>query len=117
MPTFLSPTIFYSQALPKFLSPLDFHEDQNISWVFFNSCSFYIYLALEQFSSKEEKVLWALIFFKKGQAAKWSKNVFKYKADTSVMPDSCLGNKSDIFYHNNKNNQLERQVWPPRDNY
>jgi len=33
----------------------------------------------------------------------------------SVMPDSCLGNKSDIFHHNNENNQLERQVQPPRD--
>jgi len=33
------------------------------------------------------------------------------------MPDSCLGNKSDIFYHNNKNNQLERQVQLPRDDH
>ena len=32
-----------------------------------------------------------------------------------VMPDSHLGNKSDIFYHNNENNQLKRRVWPPRD--
>jgi len=32
-----------------------------------------------------------------------------------VMSDSCLGNKSDIFHHNNKNNQLERQVRPPKD--
>jgi len=32
-----------------------------------------------------------------------------------VTPDSHLGNKSDIFHHNNKNNQLERRVWPPRD--
>jgi len=32
-----------------------------------------------------------------------------------VMPDSCLGNKNDIFHHNNKNNQLERRVWPPKD--
>jgi len=32
-----------------------------------------------------------------------------------VMLDSCLGNKSDIFYHNNENNQLERQVRPPRE--
>jgi len=35
----------------------------------------------------------------------------------AVMPDSYLGNKSDIFHHNNKNNQLERRVWPPRDIY
>jgi len=47
--------------------------------------------------------------------------VFPLKSTTTlvqfydVMPDSHLGNKSDIFYHNNKNNQLERQVQPPRD--
>jgi len=34
-----------------------------------------------------------------------------------VMLDSCLDNKSDIFHHNNKNNQLERRVQPPRDIY
>jgi len=33
----------------------------------------------------------------------------------NVTPDSHLGNKSDIFHHNHKNNQLERRVWPPRD--
>jgi len=32
-----------------------------------------------------------------------------------VTPNSCLGNKSDIFHHNNKNNQLERRVWLSRD--
>jgi len=26
------------------------------------------------------------------------------KAKSTVMPDSCLGNKSDIFHHNNENN-------------
>jgi len=34
-----------------------------------------------------------------------------------VTLDSRLGNKSDIFHHNNENNQLERRVWPPRDVY
>jgi len=33
----------------------------------------------------------------------------------NIMPDSCLGNKSDIFYYNNENNQLKRQVQPPKD--
>jgi len=32
-----------------------------------------------------------------------------------VMLDSHSGNKSDIFHHNNENNQLERRVQPPRD--
>jgi len=33
----------------------------------------------------------------------------------SVTLDSHLDNKSDIFHHNHENNQLERQVQPPRD--
>jgi len=33
----------------------------------------------------------------------------------TVMLDSHLSHKSDIFHLNNKNNQLERQVWPPKD--
>jgi len=37
------------------------------------------------------------------------------KEHPNIMPDSCLGNKSDIFYHNNENNQLKRQVQPPKD--
>jgi len=28
--------------------------------------------------------------------------------DVTVTLDSCLGNKSDIFHYNNRNNQLER---------
>ena len=35
--------------------------------------------------------------------------------EAGVTPDSCLDNKSDIFHHNNENNQLKRQVRPPRD--
>jgi len=37
--------------------------------------------------------------------------------DGAVMLDSHLGNKRDIFYLNNKNNQLKRRVRPPRDIY
>jgi len=31
------------------------------------------------------------------------------------MPDSYLGHKSNYFHFNNENNQLKRQVQPPRD--
>jgi len=31
------------------------------------------------------------------------------------MPDSCLGEISDIFHYNNQNNQLEKRAWPSRD--
>jgi len=45
----------------------------------------YLCLALEQFSCDEEKIFWTLIFFKGGQAAKWSKNLFYQKVDTGIF--------------------------------
>jgi len=95
----------------------------------------YLHLAPEQFSCNKEKIFWTLAFFKGRWAAKWSENLFHQEADTgifpiqswtdfeqqfqsqffllnveadAVMPDSHLGNKRNIFYLNNKNNQLER---------
>jgi len=50
-----------------------------------NSCSLYIHLALEQFHDEEERILWALTFFKGGHAAKWSENVFCQEVDTGVF--------------------------------
>jgi len=35
----------------------------------------------------------------------------------AVTSDSYLGDRSDNFHHNNKNNQLKRQVQPPRDTH
>ena len=46
----------------------------------------YLHLALEQFSCDEEKILWTLTFFKDGRAARWSKNLFRQEADTSIFP-------------------------------
>ena len=54
--------------------------------MFLSSCSLYIHLALEQFYNKQEKILWALMFFKGGCAAKWSENIFRQEVDTSVFP-------------------------------
>jgi len=51
-----------------------------------NSCSLYIRLAPEQFHEEQEKILWALTFFKSGRAAKWSENMFCQEADTGVFP-------------------------------
>ena len=42
--------------------------------------------SLEQFYNEQEKILWALIFFKGGHATKWSKNVFHQKVNTGVFP-------------------------------
>jgi len=61
---------------PKLSSPLDFGGEYHNSRAFLNSCSLYIRLALEQFHDEEEKILWALTFFKSGCTAKWSENVF-----------------------------------------
>jgi len=70
----------------KLSCPLDFGGEHHNGCVFLNSCSLYIRLALEQFHNKEERVLWALTFFKSGRAAKWSENVFCQEADTGVFP-------------------------------
>ena len=71
---------------PKLSCPLDFSGECHNSCVFLNSCSFYISLAPEQFHDEEERILWALTFFKGGCATKWSKNVFRQEADTAVFP-------------------------------
>jgi len=46
----------------------------------------YLCLAPEQFTCDEEKIFWTLAFFKDRRAAKWSKNLFHQKADTSIFP-------------------------------
>jgi len=46
----------------------------------------YLHLALEQFSCDEEKIFWTLVFFKDGRATRWSENLFRQEADTSVFP-------------------------------
>jgi len=71
---------------PKLSCSLDFSGERHNSHAFLNSCSLYICLAPEQFHDKEERILWALTFFKSGRAAKWSENVLCQKADTGVFP-------------------------------
>ena len=39
-------------------------------------------------------------------------HVLRQSILADVIPNNCLGNKSNVFYYNNKNNQLKRQVWP-----
>ena len=56
----------WSRACPKLSFPPDFNGEQNSGQAFLNSCTLYICLAIEQFSYEEEKVLWALTFFKGG---------------------------------------------------
>jgi len=71
---------------PKLSCPPDFDGECHNSYAFLNSCSLYICLALEQFHNEEERILWALTFFKSGRAAKWSDNMFCQEVDTGVFP-------------------------------
>jgi len=71
---------------PKLPSPPDFSGKQSSRQAFLNSCTLYLRLALEQFTCDEEKIFWTLAFFKDERAAKWSENLFRQEADTSIFP-------------------------------
>ena len=63
-----APTV--RQMRPKLSCPPDFGGERHNGRAFLNSYSLYICLALEQFHDEEERILWALTFFKSGRAAK-----------------------------------------------
>ena len=84
--TSLSPTLTARRMRPKLSAPSDFSGERHNGRTFSNSCSLYIRLAPEQFYDEQEKILWALTFFKDGRAAKWSENVFYQEADTGIFP-------------------------------
>jgi len=84
-PVSLSPALTVRQTCPQLFCPPDFNGECHNGCIFFNSCFLYIRLALEQFHNKQERILWALTFFKGGRTAKWSKNVFRQKANTGVF--------------------------------
>jgi len=92
-----SPTPTAQRTHPKLFAPPDFSGERLNGRAFLNSCSLYIRLALEQFYDKQEKILWALTFFKDSCAAKWSENVFHQKADTSVFPIPTWGDFKQQF--------------------
>ena len=91
------PALTTRQTCPKLSCPLDFSRERHNSHAFLNSCSLYICLALEQFHNEQEKILWALTFFKGGCATKWSKNVFCQETDTGVFPIQTWGNFKQQF--------------------
>ena len=70
----------------KLFCPPDFSRERHNGHAFLNFCSLYIRLAPEQFHDEEERILWALTFFKSSCAAKWSENVFCQETDTGVFP-------------------------------
>ena len=89
--TSLSPTPMAWRTCPKLSSSPDFGREHYNGHAFLNSCSLYIHIALEQFYDKQEKILWALMFFKGGHTAKWSENIFCQEVDTGVFPMQTWG--------------------------
>jgi len=75
-PSVLSPLVSLPPAppvrrtRPKLSCPPDFNGERHNGHAFLNSCSLYIHLVPEQFYDKQERILWALTFFKGGCAAK-----------------------------------------------
>jgi len=96
-PTSPSPALMARRTRPKLSAPLDFSGERHNGRAFLNSCSLYICLAPEQFCNEQEKILWALTFFKDGHAAKWSENVFCQEADTGVFPIPIWGDFEQQF--------------------
>ena len=92
-----SPTPPTQQTRPKLSCPPDFNGEHHNGHAFLNSCSLYIRLAPEQFHDKQERILWALMFFKGGCATKWSENVFRQKADTGIFPIQTWGEFEQQF--------------------
>jgi len=82
---------------PKLSSPSDFSRERYNGHAFLNSCFLYICLAPEQFCDEQEKILWALTFFKSGHAAKWSENIFRQETDTGVFPMQTWGDFEQQF--------------------
>jgi len=93
----LSPAPTARRTYPKLFSPLDFSREYHNGCAFLNSCSLYIHLAPEQFYDEQEKILWALTFFKDSHAAKWSENIFRQEADTGVFPIPTWGDFEQQF--------------------
>jgi len=82
---------------PKLSCPPDFNGERHNGRAFLNSCSLYIRLAPEQFHDEQERILWALTFFKGDCAAKWSENIFRQEADTGVFPIQIWGDFEQQF--------------------
>jgi len=93
----LSPVPPTRRTRPKLSCPPDFNGECHNGHAFLNSCSLYIRLAPEQFQNEQERILWALTFFKRGRAAKWSENVFCQEADTGVFPIQTWGEFEQQF--------------------
>ena len=82
----LPPTLMVRWTRSKLSCLPDFSRERHNSDAFLNFCFLYIHLAPEQFHNEQEKILWALTFFKGGCGTKWSENMFHQEADAGVFP-------------------------------
>ena len=96
-PVSLSPALLARRTRPKLSCSLDFNGECHNGCTFLNSCSLYIHLVLEQFHDEQEKILWALTFFKGGRTAKWSENVFRQEVNTGIFPIQTWGDFEQQF--------------------
>jgi len=94
----LPPAPPVQRTSPKLSCPLDFNGECHNGCAFLNFCSFYICLVPEQFHNKQERILWALMFFKGGHAAKWSENIFCQEVDTGIFPIQPWGDFEQQFW-------------------
>jgi len=85
-PSLVPATLSKQRTRPKLPSPPDFSGEWSSGRAFLNFCTLYLCLAPEQFTCDKEKIFWTLAFFKDGRAAKWSENLFRQEADTSIFP-------------------------------
>ena len=65
-----SPALTAWQTHSKLSFSPDFSGEHHNSHAFLNFCSLYIHLVPEQFYNEQEKILWALTFFKGGRTTK-----------------------------------------------
>jgi len=94
----LPPALTARQIHPKLSCPPDFSGECHNGCAFLNSCSLYIHLAPEKFHDEQEKILWALMFFKGGRTTKWSENMFCQEVDTGVFPIQTWGDFEQQFW-------------------
>jgi len=92
-----SPAPLTRRTRHKLSCPPDFNGERHNGCAFLNSCSLYIYLAPEQFQDEQERILWALTFFKGDRATKWSENIFRQEVDTGVFPIQTWGEFEQQF--------------------
>jgi hypothetical protein len=82
---------------PKVSPPPEFSRDHSGGWAFLNSCGLYLHLCSDQFQSNEERILWAISFFKSGCATKWADKIFAKQEHNRAFPFLDWDNFVDEF--------------------